>query len=116
MESLDPAAIQALAALGPVVLWLMAVGFFSPPVISVIQQTRWSARRQSIVAFLFYVVVATVTAYLMGIFTNVGIVVSILVIFITAGNSYKLLWKPTGVAPAIEAATPIGDKQGKHEA
>ena len=116
METLDPKALAALAALGPVALWLMAVGFFSPLVIAVIQQSRWSPRKQSIVAFLFYVAVATVTAWLAGIFTTAGIIVAILVIFITAGNSYKLLWKPTGVAPAIQAATPIGEKQGKHEA
>jgi hypothetical protein len=116
MESLDPKVIQALAALGPVALWLMAVGFFSPLVIAVIQQSRWSPRRQAIVAFLFYVAVATVTAYLMGIFNTAGIIVAVLVIFITAGNSYKLLWKPTGVAPAIQSATPIGSNQGRHEA
>ena len=116
METLDPKTLEALAALGPVALWLMAVGFFSPLVIAVIQQTRWSVRRQSIVAFCFYVVVAAVTAWLAGIFTTAGVIVAILVIFVTAGNSYKLLWKPTGVAPAIQAATPIGDKQGKHEA
>ena len=116
MEALDPKTLAALAALGPVALWLLAVGFFSPLVIAVIQQSRWSPRKQAIVAFLFYVVVAAVTAYLSGIFNTAGLVVALLVIFITAGNSYKLLWKPTGVAPAIQVATPIGANQGKHEA
>lgn len=111
METLDPAALKALAALGPVALWLLTVGFFSPLVIAVIQQSRWSPRRQSVVAFCFYVAVAAVTAWLAGIFNTAGIIVAILVIFVTAGNSYKLLWKPTGVAPAIQAATPIGSKQ-----
>jgi hypothetical protein len=116
MESFDPSALGALAALGPVALWLLVAGFVSPLVIAVIQQSRWSARRQSIVAFCFYVVVAAVTAWLAGIFTTAGVIVAVLVIFVTAGNSYKLLWKPTGVAPAIQAATPIGEKQGRHEA
>jgi len=109
METFDPAALNALAALGPVALWLLAVGFFSPLVIAVIKQAGWSPRRQAIVAFLFYVAVATVTAWLAGIFNTAGIIVAILVIFVTAGNSYKLLWKPTGVAPAIQAATTIGE-------
>lgn len=113
METLDPKTLEALAALGPVALWLLAVGFFSPLVIAVIQQSGWSPRRQSIVAFLFYIAVATVTAWLAGIFSTAGIVVAVLVIFVTAGNSYKLLWKPTGVAPAIQAVT---SKQGRHEA
>jgi hypothetical protein len=116
MDSLTPDTLAALAALGPVALWLLAVGFFSPLVIAVIQQTRWSARRQSLVAFAFYVVVAAVTAWLQGIFTGFGLVTAFLVIFVTAATAYRNLWKPTGVAPAIEAATPIADKQGRHEA
>jgi hypothetical protein len=110
---MDTASVAALAALGPVALWLMAVGFFSPPVIAIIQQSRWSARRQSIVAFLFYLVVAAVTAWLNGIFTAVGLVTAVLVVFVIASTAYKALWKPTGVAPAIEQATSNGD--GKHE-
>lgn len=110
MDSLNPDTLAALAALGPVALWLLAVGFFSPLVIAVIQQTRWSPRRQAIVAFAFYVVVAAVTAWLQGIFTAFGIVTAFLVIFVTAATAYRNLWKPTGIAPAIESATPIADK------
>ncbi|WNN95980.1 membrane protein [Arthrobacter phage Hirko] len=114
---MDTATVTALAALGPVALWLMAVGFFSPLVIAVIQQSRWSARRQSVVAFLFYVVVAAVTAWLNGIFTTVGIVTAVLVVFVIASTAYKALWKPAGVAPAIESATsPVPAADGKHEA
>jgi hypothetical protein len=112
---MDAATVAALAALGPVALWLMAVGFFSPPIIAVIQQSRWSPRRQSVIAFLFYLVVAAVTAWLNGIFSAVGLVTAILVVFVIASTAYKNLWKPTGIAPAIEAATPIGS-DGKHEA
>lgn len=110
MDALTPEALGALAALGPVALWLLAVGFFSPLVIAVIQQSRWSVRRQSIVAFAFYVVVAAVTAWLQGIFNTFGIIAAFLAIFVTAATAYRNLWKPTGIAPAIEAATPIADK------
>lgn len=107
MDTLNPDTLAALAALGPVALWLLAVGFFSPLVIAVIQQTRWSPRRQAVTAFLFYVVVAAVTAWLQGIFTAFGIVTAFLVIFVTAATAYRNLWKPTGIAPAIQNATPI---------
>jgi hypothetical protein len=107
MDTINPDTLAALAALGPVALWLLAVGFFSPLVIAVIQQTRWSPRRQAVVAFLFYVVVAAVTAWLQGIFTAFGIVTAFLVIFVTAATAYRNLWKPTGIAPAIQNATPI---------
>lgn len=115
MDSLTPETLAALAALGPVALWLLAVGFFSPLVIAVIQQSGWSARRQSIVAFVFYLAVALVTAWLQGIFTAFGIVTAFLVIFVTAATAYRNLWKPTGVTPAIQHATPL-TKQGRHEA
>jgi hypothetical protein len=116
MDALSPEALAALLALGPAALWLMVVSFVLPPAISVIQQSRWSPRVQSIVAFGVYLVVAAVWALLNGIFTATTFVAAVLVVFVIAGNSYKLLWKPTGVAPAIEAATPIADTQGKHEA
>ena len=114
MDSLNPETLDALAGLGPVALWLLAVGFFSPLVIAVIQQSAWSARRQSVVAFGFYLAVALVTAWLQGIFNTVGIVTAVLVVFVTASTAYKNLWKPTGVAPAIESKTLV--KQGRHEA
>jgi hypothetical protein len=112
---MDAATLSTLAGLGPVALWLMAVGFFSPPVIAVIQQAAWSARRKSIVAFVFYLIVAFVTAWLNGIFSTVGLVTAVLVVFVVASTAYKALWKPTGVAPAIEAATSTGT-DGRHEA
>lgn len=111
---MDPVELQALAALGPVALWLLAVGFFSPLAIAVIEQSRWPVRLQSLVAFAFYLVVATVTAYLQGIFTATGWVVAVLVVFISAGNAYKLLWQPTGVTDAIREAT--SPHPGKHAA
>jgi len=112
---MDAATLSTLSALGPVALWLMAVGFFSPLVIAVIQQAAWSPRRKSVVAFVFYLIVAAVTAWLNGIFSAVGLVTAVLVVFVVAANAYKALWKPTGVAPAIEAATSTGT-DGRHEA
>lgn len=106
-----------LLTLGNPALWALAVGFFSPPVISVIQRSRWSARTQSLVAFGFYLVVAAVTAYVAGLFTTGDILRLALLVFLAAGTSYKTLWKPTGVSPAIEAATsPKQDNAPEHRA
>lgn len=95
-------------------LWALAVGFFSPPVISIIQQSRWSARTKSLVAFGFYLVVAAVTAYVLGLFNTTDFFRLALLIFLAGGASYQTLWKPTGVSPAIQSATSSSD--GKHEA
>lgn len=86
-------------------LWALAVGFFSPPVVSVIQQRSWTPRRKALVAFGFYVIVATVGAYFAGLFNLPDIGRIALLIFLAAAASYQSLWKPTGVSPAIEEAT-----------
>jgi hypothetical protein len=100
--------IIALAAQSPVTLWLLAVAIFSPPVISTIQQARFSPRLQSIIAFVFYIAVAFVTVWLNGVFSTATLFVAIIVVFLVGSASYRNFWKPTGIAPAIEAKTPIG--------
>jgi hypothetical protein len=103
--------------LGTPTLWALAVGFFSPPVISVIQQSRWKPRTQSLVAFGFYLVVAAVTAWFAGLFSIGDVGRLALLIFLAAGTSYKTLWKPTGISPAIEAVTsPKPDDAPRHAA
>jgi Na+(H+)/acetate symporter ActP len=87
-------------------LWALCVGFFSPPVISIIQQSTWSVRTQSLVAFGFYLAVAAVTAWVAGLFTPGDYVRLALLIFLTGASSYSALWKPTGASPAIERVTP----------
>jgi hypothetical protein len=95
-------------------LWALAVGFFSPPFVSLIQQRKWSARTKSLVAFVFYVVVAAIAAYFSGLF-NIGDIGRLgLLIFLSAAASYNALWKPTGVSPAIEKATSV--EEGEHRA
>lgn len=86
-------------------LWAIAVGFFSPPIISIIQQSKWSPRARSLVAFVFYLVVAAVTAFLAGAFTGGDFVKIALIVFVMGATSYQHLWQPTGVSPAIESAT-----------
>lgn len=103
-----------LGALGDVALWSLVVGFISPPVVAVLQQARWSARTRSLVAFAFYLVIGFVGAALSGVFTTVGITTAVLVVFVTAANSYRELWKKSGVTDTIEAATT--PKRGRHEA
>ncbi|BCW61832.1 hypothetical protein [Arthrobacter sp. StoSoilB22] len=112
VPGLDPAALKALAELGTPILWLMAVAFFAPPVIAVIQQTRWSARKQSIVAFLFYVAVAGVWVWLNGLFSVVGWIAAVLLVFIVAGTAYREAWKKLGVTGAIQSATDVDKTDG----
>lgn len=97
-------------------LWALAVGVFSPPVISIIQQAAWSARKKSLVAFGFYLVVAAVTAYVLGLFNTTDYFRLVLLIFLAGGASYQTLWKPTGVAPAIQSVTSPKNDAPEHRA
>jgi hypothetical protein len=92
-------------------LWALAVGFLAPPVISVIQQSKWSRRTQSWVAFGFCLVLGTLTAWFTGLFTITDIGRLALLVFLSSAASYQALWKPTGISPAIEAVTPPPDPE-----
>ncbi len=91
-------------------MWGLVVGFVSATfVLPVIQQPAWSARRRAAVTFGYCVFAGLVTAYLTGSFDGVhnvrAGVSAVLFTLITAIASYKGFAQPTGVAPAIEAAT-----------
>jgi len=87
-------------------MWAIIVGFFSPIVLSVIQQPKWSERVQSIVAFVYSLIAGAITAYFSGAFDSVAnAVTAILLVLVATIAFYKGFWKPTGVSPAIEGAT-----------
>lgn len=90
-------------------MWMLVVGFFSPVVISILQQPRWPDSMRATVAFLFSAVVAVVTYMLNGgsfAFDNArGLVTSILTVLVTTIATYKGFWKPTGISPAVESNT-----------
>lgn len=90
-------------------MWTLVVGFFSPLVIGVIQQPRWSDGARASVAFVVSMVVGTVTYVLNGGTLDVhdvrGIVTSLLTVLVVTISTYKGFWKPTGIVPAIEDAT-----------
>lgn len=86
-------------------MWTLIVGFFTPPVVAVIQQPKFSDAAKAVVTFLFCMLTAGVTVWLEGRLTGQRFVTAALIILVTAITAFKGLWKPTGVAPAIERAT-----------
>lgn len=97
------------------VMWSLIVGFVTPPVLAVIQQPRFSRRVQSILAFAFSAVLALGLLYFdetLGFRAELdaeNFISALLMIFVTATNTYRNLWKPTGIAPAIESVTTVGE-------
>lgn len=79
------------------------VGFFSPPLIAMVQQPEWSKRARSLVTFSYSAVVGVLTVWLSGnIWTVPEVVTTILIILVTTISIYKGLWKPSGTTEAIE--------------
>lgn len=85
--------------------WQIVVGFLTPIILSVIIQPTWSKRVQSLIAFVWAVIVSLVVLLLQGDLNGRSWYSSALVIFVFSIGTYHGLWKPTAVAPAIESAT-----------
>ena len=87
------------------VMWNLIVGFLMPTVIAVIQQPKFSEPVRAGLTAAFSIVAGFITAYLNDSFTKGDVVGSILITGVAAITFYKGFWKPTNVAPSIEAAT-----------
>lgn len=88
-------------------MWSAIVGFLLPPVLSVIQQTGWSPRLRAVVAFVGCLVAAAGTVLIQGGWTWERWVEASLLTLVTALATYRNLWKPTGISPAIEQKTNV---------
>lgn len=94
-------------------MWTLVVGFFSPVLIGVVQQPKWSNSTRSVVAFGICSLIGAGTAWVQGDLTGHTIVSRILIVLVTAISTYKGFWQPTGIVPSIESAT---SPQPKHKA
>lgn len=97
-------------AMGNLAMWNLIIGFLSATfVLPVIQQPAWTSGTRAAVTFVYSIVVGVGTAYFTGAFSHLtGVsagVTSVLLTMVAAIASYKGFAQPTGVAPAIEAAT-----------
>ena len=88
--------------------WAALAAFFMPPVMAVINQPKWSAQLKSLLAFAVSVGVAFVSVWVAGDFNAEDIISSVLVTLTVAQSTYHGFWKPTGIAPGIEAGTTPG--------
>lgn len=93
-------------------MYAALVGFFLPPVLAIVIQTGWSDRVKAVVAFVACLVAGAGTAYFEADLDGRTWVSASLIVLTTGLATYRNFWKPTGVAPAIEAATNVGDADG----
>jgi surface polysaccharide O-acyltransferase-like enzyme len=84
--------------------WAIVTGFFLPPLISVIQKSTWSQRLQAMVMFVVALIATLLQPWLYGQLDNfTDPAAAIILVLVTTIASYKGLWKPSGISPAIEA-------------
>ncbi|MGW9029907.1 hypothetical protein ACWGQ5_38550 [Streptomyces sp. NPDC055722] len=89
-------------------LWAAALGYVLPLVIAVVNQPSW---RGWVKGLLMLVVAAgdgVGTAYFGDQFHGRPVVSCVLIAAIAIGVAYHTVWKPSGIAPALERATSAG--------
>lgn len=94
--------------------WALILGVLTPLLTSLVQQPKWTDRVRSIVGAVVAVVVGVLTVLANGGFEDTTSALGVIAIVLVASQaSYRNLWKPTLVAPKIEAATSPGP--GRHQ-
>ena len=92
-------------------MWSLIVGALTPPLLAVIQQPRWSGLVRSSFMVGAAAVDGVITTLLENNFDWSNWVKSSLMCGVAVIAAYHGIWKPNGVAPAIEKATvpgPVG--------
>lgn len=89
-------------------LWASIVGFLVPLATAVIIQRGWSPALQSVANFVVAAVAAAGTQYFEGNLdgSNLdGFIRTLMIVFVASIASYHGFFRPTNIAPKIEAAT-----------
>lgn len=86
-------------------MWTLLAGTLLPLVIATVQQPGWSPRVRSLVTTGLCLVVGGGTAWLGDALTGQSVVTSVLTVLVAALATYQGFWKPTGIAPTVEALT-----------
>lgn len=91
-------------------MWSLLVGAVLPPLVALIQQPRWPDWFRAVVAVASSLVAGFVTTWLVedGMLWERGMVTAILLVLVAALTTYRNFWKPTTIAPTIEAKTSPG--------
>lgn len=78
-----------------------------PPVIALLNQRRWSAQLKGLVALLACLAAAVGVELIRGPLALSSWRDTALVVAGSAFAGYQLWWRPSGIAPAVEAATTL---------
>lgn len=101
--------------------WALILGFITPLIVAFVRKPGTSRRTAQIVSLATALVVGIVNLAIQGFFNNMeftpgGIMVALAAVLGASQAAYVLLWKPTGVEPALDEWTNEHVYAGKHAA
>jgi hypothetical protein len=89
-------------------MWSLLVGSVLPPLVAILEQPKWPDWLRSVVAVLSSLVAGFVTTWIVeggdDLFER-GLVTAVLLVLVSSLTTYRNFWKPTTLAPQIEAKT-----------
>lgn len=92
-------------------MWSLIAGFFLPPVQAFIQQSHWSQTVRALVNFAACALVGVGVAYFNNDLHGRSWVESALVVLVASIATYHGTWKPSGIAPVIEAGSTVRSRR-----
>ncbi len=81
------------------------VGAFLPVLVAVVSQAHWPAHAKGLVTAGLSTAAGLVTAWGVGDFRDASPLVAAVVVLLVASGSFQAFWRPTNLAPLIEAFT-----------
>ena len=86
-------------------IWSLLVGAGMPPIVALLIRAQWQSWQKAVTAAAVSVVGGGVTAWLGGYLHGMTIVRCVLMVLLSTLGFYRIWWRPSGIAPAIEKAT-----------
>lgn len=86
-------------------MWSALVGVLLPPLVAIVNQPRWPGWARAVITAAACIAAGGITAYLDGSLTGVRWLSAALIVAVAAVGSYQKFWRPSHIAPRIEAAT-----------
>jgi VIT1/CCC1 family predicted Fe2+/Mn2+ transporter len=83
------------------------VGLVMPLVVSLVNQTHWKSQIKGLVAILVSLVAAFLTSWIAGDLNGKSFATSFLIVLGATLTTYRIFWKPTGIADTVESATTV---------
>jgi hypothetical protein len=83
------------------------VGLLVPLIVSFVNQSHWKSQVKGLVAIVISLVAAVVTSWAAGDLHGKSLATSFLIVLGATLSTYRIFWKPTGIADSVESATTV---------